>query len=294
MNTKGRILTSLALIAGLGFSSQLATASHACKGFLPENNLNIPVGTMNGGGITEEQFNWVLDKLEATFKADVERVGDKLSINRLWSNGTVNASAQRMGKTQVLNMYGGLARHQETNLEGFAIVACHEFGHHNGGAPKMGGWFSPGWATNEGGSDYYATLKCMRRLFADEDNAAALDGIEIDPFAREACETAFTDIVEVNICLRSALGGQSVANLFHALGGYRGEKPSFTTPDPSVVRKTDNSHPASQCRLDTYFQGAICAVAVNNQLSNDDYKEGSCYTGRDSSGTRPLCWFKPD
>lgn len=294
MNTTNRILACLALIAGLGFSSQLATAGYACNGFLPENNLNIPVGTMNGGGITEEQFNWVLDKLDATFRADVERAGDKLSINRLWSNGTVNASAQRMGSTQVINMYGGLARHTETNLEGFAIVACHEFGHHNGGAPKNRGWFSPGWATNEGGSDYYSTLKCMRRLFADEDNAAALVGIEIDPVARLACETSFTEVVDINICLRSALGGQSIANLFFALDGGRGTKPTFGTPDTKVVSKTNNSHPAPQCRLDTYFQGALCAAPVGDQVSNDDYKAGSCYASRDTVGLRSPCWFKPE
>jgi len=70
--------------------------------------------------------------------------------------------------------------------------------------------------------------------------------------------------------------------------------PDFTTPDPSVVSKMDDAHPATQCRLDTYFEGALCDKDVNGELSNKDYKTGTCTQAAGYTfGYRPLCWFKP-
>lgn len=287
-----RALAGVALIATLGFTHKTASESLTlCSGFVPENDLNIPVGVFTVGGITEQQFNEVLDRLERLYRADVEAMGDRLKINRLWNDGTVNASAQRSGTTQILNMYGGLARHPATNVEGFALVACHEYGHHNAGAPKMQGWFGS-WATNEGGSDYFASLKCLRRFFAEDDNAAILKDLDLDPVAEAACAAQFADEQDRLICLRTSLAGQSVANLFQALR-KEPSAPTFGTPDKSEVTRTDDKHPGTQCRLDTYFAGMLCVAKENENLSNTDYKAGSCYTPRDDAGVRPRCWFAP-
>lgn len=291
--TLRRALAVVALAATVGFTHQTATDfKTACAGFLPENNMKIPVGIFTVGGITEEQFNMVIDRIEKIYTKDVEAMGDRLKINRLWNDPTVNASAQRSGRTQILNMYGGLARHPATNIEGFALVACHEYGHHNGGAPKMKGW-SGSWATNEGGSDYFASLKCLRRFFAEDDNAAILKDLELDPTAEAACTAQFPDEQDRLICLRTSLAGQSVANLFQAL---RKEvtPPTFGTPDKKEVTRTNDSHPATQCRLDTYFAGMLCVAKENEALSNTDYKAGSCYAPRDVAGVRPRCWFAPN
>ncbi|WP_374035732.1 hypothetical protein ACES2I_08595 [Bdellovibrio bacteriovorus] len=292
--TLRRALAVVALVATVGFTHQTATSESVtlCSGFVPENNLYIPAGVFTVGGITEQQFNMVLDRLERLFAKDVEAMGDRLKINRLWNDGTVNASAQRSGNTQVLNMYGGLARHAATNIEGFALVACHEFGHHNGGAPKMQSWFGGAWATNEGGSDYYASLKCLRRFFAEDDNAAILKDLDLDPTAEAACTAQFPDEQDRLICLRTSLAGQSVANLFQALRKET-SAPTFGTPDKSVVSRTDDRHPATQCRLDTYFAGMLCVAKESEKLSNSDYKSGSCYAPRDTAGVRPRCWFAP-
>lgn len=288
----GRGLAAVALVATMGFAHKTATEpKELCSGFVPENNLYIPVGTWTVGGITEKQFNDVLDRVEKIYKSDVERAGDKLKINRLWTDGTVNASAQRSGNTQVLNMYGGLARHTATTIEGFALVACHEFGHHNGGAPKIGGGFS-GWATNEGGADYFATLKCLRRFFAEDDNAAILKDLDLDPVASVGCEAQFPNEQDRLICLRTSLAGQSVANLFQALR-KEGTAPNFGTPDKSEVSRMYDQHPQTQCRLDTYFAGMLCVAKESETVSNSDYKVGTCYTPRDVAGARPRCWFYP-
>lgn len=292
--TLRRALAVVALVATVGFTNQTATkeVSEMCAGFVPENNLNIPVGLFTVGGITEQQFNQVIDRMEKLYTKDVEAMGDRLKINRLWSDGTVNASAQRSGNTQVVNMYGGLARHPATTIEGFALVICHEYGHHNGGAPKMQSWFGGAWATNEGGSDYFAGLKCLRRFFAEDDNAAILKDLELDPVAEAACTAQFPEEQDRLICLRTSLAGQSVANLFQALRKET-TPPTFGTPDKKEVTRTDDRHPATQCRLDTYFAGSLCVAKENEKLSNSDYKAGSCYTPRDAVGARPRCWFAP-
>ncbi len=289
--TLRRALAVVALIATLGFTHQATHNHELCHGFVPENDMYIPTGVFTAGGITEQQFNDVLDRLERIYRPEVEAAGDRLKINRLWNDGTVNASAQRSGNTQILNMYGGLARHQATNIEGFALVACHEYGHHNGGAPKIAGWFNT-WATNEGGSDYFATLKCLRRFFAEDDNAAILKDLDLDPVAVAGCESQFTDVKDQLICLRSSLAGQSVANLFQDLR-KEPTAPNFGTPDKKEVARTDDKHPATQCRLDTYLAGMLCVAKETEKLSNSDYKEGSCYAPRDVAGVRPRCWFAP-
>jgi hypothetical protein len=293
-STLSRLIAAAALLATVGFANATSTDFRTlCAGFLPENTMNIPVGLFATGGLTEEQFNQVLDRVERIFHDDVTKLGDTLTIRRNWTDGTVNASAMRSGNTEILNMYGGLARHPAVTIEGFALVACHEYGHHHGGAPKMGGWFGNDWATNEGGADYYAALKCLRRFFAEDDNAAILATATVDPVAETACRSQFTDEKDQLICMRTSLAGQSVADLFFAM--KKETTPArYSTPDKSVVSRTNDDHPATQCRLDTMFAGLQCAVAVGDALSDDDYQTGACFAPRDAVGFRPRCWFAPN
>jgi hypothetical protein len=290
--TLRRGLAVVALIATVGFTFNTERTEEGCHGFVPENSMYIPVGLFQTGGITQEQFMMVMDRMEKIYTPEITAAGDKLKINRLWTDGTVNASAQRQGNTRILNMYGGLARHKTIGVEGMALVACHEMGHHNAGAPKIDSWYGGAWASNEGASDYFASLKCLRLFFAEDDNAAIVAGLTIDPVAKAACETQYHNTADQLICQRISEAGQQVANLFMDLSKDK-VAPKFDTPDKTVVRRTDDSHPKTQCRLDTYFQGALCPVAVSDRLSDTDYKQGSCYAPRDAVGTRPLCWFFP-
>ncbi len=263
-----------------------------CEGFLPKNNLKIPVGRFSTGGITQAQFNQVMDRIQRLFEGDVKAAGGTLQINRLWTDATVNASATQSGGVWTLNMYGGLARHPATTIEGMALVACHELGHHLGGAPKISGWGSE-WASNEGEADYFATLKCLRTYFAEDDNRTILASTSLDPLIKSTCEKQYTDEKDQLVCGRMSLGGLSVARLFQALTKDP-TPPMYSTPDTSQVTYTNDDHPETQCRLDTYFAGMSCAVSVGAKLSATDYREGSCYTPRDTIGFRPRCWFNPD
>jgi hypothetical protein len=261
-----------------------------CQGIIEENDMQIPISPRNTGGISEADFNKVLDTVNSYYKPIIDRQGGNLNIRRLWSNNTVNASAQRSGDEYVINMYGGLARHPAITKDGFMLVACHEMGHHIGGAPKSG-WF--GWASNEGQSDYFANLKCLRALFTDQENADFVANTEIPAQVQTDCQEAFQTQVDENQCMRAAMAGLSVSLLFKSVR-KESEDPKFNTPDPEHVRETQDDHPATQCRLDTYFQGALCTKNLSEGLDDENPAIGTCEYGHQfTSGLRPLCWYKP-
>jgi hypothetical protein len=260
-------------------------------GFLPENDLYVGVDSKFRTDMTEARFNEIIDRVDKHYRPIVKDLGGKLKWNRKWTDGTVNASAQRMFKTYTVNMYGGLARHELVTDDAFAMVVCHEMGHHLAGAPKVGG-FMMKWASNEGQSDYFASLKCFRRAFQDDNNVEIVNKMTIPALVEAKCEASYTDSNDQALCKRIAMGGKSLAELLGSLRGTANIK--FDTPDQGVVSTTNNKHPAAQCRLDTYFQGALCDKRISDELSNKDPKAGTC--NRDegyTDGVRPLCWYKP-
>lgn len=298
-------MKTIAMLAGLSFAS----LAFACNqdgtggGFLPENNLYISVNDKAAGGLSEARFNAVIDKVITIYSPIVSSLGGNLSVERNWTDGTVNAYASQSGKNWKVAMFGGLARHSTITEDGFALVVCHELGHHIGGAPKKGGstgggWWggstgASSWASNEGQSDYFATLKCLRKSFLNDDNATIVSKLTIPASLSAACSKSTKGNKEdTAMCVRTSMAGMSVANLFAALG--RTKDPKFETPDTKVVSKTDDNHPAAQCRLDTYLQGSLCDINMNEDVSNTDEVKGTCHSSLGmKTGTRPLCWFKP-
>lgn len=261
-----------------------------CGGFIPPNDMYIPVddNDLSARAVESQQiFNKVLDRIQVVMAPQFAKRGGRLVIRRLWSDGTVNAYAERQGSNWMISMYGGMARHPSMNEEGFAIIACHESGHHLGGAPII----PRQWASNEGESDYFATSKCMRYYFEGQDNEAWVrTGPRLDTLATNRCLQQFSSREEQLICMRIAYGSQSLAGVLASLG--RSATPKFGTPDRTVVRTTNHNHPAAQCRLDTYFNGATCKVDKSIELSYSNTRTGACNQGTDQYGWRPQCWFR--
>lgn len=284
---------------GLLFASLVAAVpAMACtqdgkKGFVPDNNLKISAFTKRTGGITEQQFNAIIDKYESIYAPIIKTFGGDLTVVRNWTDPTVNAYAQQSGKDWKVSMFGGLARHETITEDGFALVVCHEIGHHIGGAPKkVSPWSNP-WASNEGQADYFATLKCLRRGWELDNNEEIVRNMTVPEALQKACSAQHLWNQEYFMCIRGGMAGMSVAKLFQALREATVE-PKFDTPDPKVVTKTDDAHPAYQCRLDTYFQGALCDVSFHEDVSNSSEVNGTCHgTLGHTKGLRPLCWFKP-
>ncbi len=282
-------------VAGNGYTCTV----DGSEGFLPENDMYIPTNAKSVSTVDEATFNSVIDKVETLYAPVIASAGAKLSVVRNWTDGTVNAYASRSGSTWVVQMFGGLARHETITADGLALVVCHELGHHIGGAPKKGaggGWWGGGassWASNEGQSDYFANLKCLRKVWLNDDNAAIVRAMEVPETLSAACANAFRNADESAICVRGGMAGMSVAKLFQALRNAP-TAPAFDTPDRGVVTRTNDAHPAYQCRLDTYFQGSLCEVADNVDVSDSDEKAGTCHPASGHTiGARPLCWFKP-
>ncbi len=286
----GLLLASLALAV-----PSIACTPDAKEGFVPKNNLKIPVNAIRkNGGISEAQFQKVIDKFEELYAPIVKSFGADLQVERNWTDETVNAYAQQMGKTWKVSMFGGLARHETITEDGFALVVCHELGHHIGGAPKkVSPWSSP-WASNEGQADYFATLKCLRRGWENDNNESIVRAMKSVPKSlTRACGQAHVFNQDYWVCIRGGMAGMSVSKLFQALRNATVD-PKFDTPDTRVVTKTDDNHPAYQCRLDTYFQGALCDASWHEDVSASNEVNGTCHgsTGH-TRGIRPLCWFKP-
>lgn len=282
------------MVTVLGLTTNaLACDEHGTTGFLPENKMNIPVGLKSTGGITEAQFNDVITKVENLYKDEITKAGGKLIVLRNWTDGTVNAYAMQNGSDWTVAMFGGLARHAQVTADGFAVVMCHELGHHIGGAPKKDDRWGMGksWATNEGQADYFGTMKCLRKVFQADNNVQVVAKMKIPALVTAQCSNVYKNSEEIAICQRSAMAGYSVGRLFNDLSGDG--VVDFSKPDVKVVKTTDHNHPASQCRLDTYFQASLCDKALSDQVSQTDEFAGVCATRNgDSIGIRPSCWYK--
>lgn len=284
---KKRILSAVAALS-LTVSASYACDIHGKSGFAPENNMRISQWDKASNGMTEERFLAIVKSVSDIYAPIVKSKGGTLSMNNRWTDDTVNASAQQIGKTWVVNMYGGLARHPLTSDDGFALVVCHELGHHIGGAPRKGS----SWASNEGQADYFGSMKCLRRVLEKEDNITYVSKMTVDAEATRICEATYKNAGEVALCQRIAMAGKSLGSLLGDLGGNSNVK--FHTPDTSVVKRTNDAHPAAQCRLDTYFQGILCDKSYDQDVDNKDPIIGTCIK-KDGYlvGSRPLCWYKP-
>lgn len=279
----------------------LGVTSWAQASILPPNNLHLEDNLNMIANMTEEEFRAIIDGVVQHYEAPAAEQKAVIKVNADWSNSTVNASAQQMGKSWIINMYGGLARRQEVTPDGFAMVVCHELGHHFAGFPLKGS----SWASNEGQSDYFATQSCARRVWADQKELNAEFRTQVGEFEKNKCDDTFEAQEDRDLCYRTAAAGYSLANLLSKLGNS--PTPAFDTPDTKVVSRTNGNHPAAQCRLDTYLQGALCGKVFDplvipgkkhrrGQGSLEAEQEAAKYSCTEldalEQGLRPTCWYR--
>lgn len=274
----------------------VSTAASAFEGqrtFMPANNLHLEE---LDGGITEAQFNSVIDRTIAIYGPIIAAHGATLNFSRLWNDNTVNASADQPSPSNWhVNMYGGLARRPEVTEDGFAMVVCHELGHHIAGFPYV-----QQWAANEGQSDMHATGACATQLFATNLELAAIANESVPDDMKAKCDANHSADSAREICYRALAAGKSLADLLGALGNTG--PVNFDTPDTTVVTRTNNAHPKAQCRLDSYVAGAMCGASnwdyslipgkdLPNRNSIDAQNEAFSHSCVAGDGARPKCWF---
>lgn len=293
-----RALNSLAVVCAVltGVVGLSANAS-----ILPPNNLADQDG-FAPSNVSEEQFNAITDAIVDMWKPLAKLHGAELVAEKRWNDSTVNAYASRSGNTWTVQMFGGLARRPEITPDGFALVVCHELGHHFGGYAFKSGH----WAASEGESDYFATQVCARRIWSKskEKNQKLADSRPAH--LQNACDSVWKSEDEKNLCYRTTEAGLSLARLLGALGGET--MPTLETKDTTEVSSTVEYHPKAQCRLDTYLHGALCTASFDlkvipgargDQFTNSPESEieagkYSCMQNANFKvGFRPRCWFKP-
>lgn len=282
------------LILSIGFisTSLFCCSPDGSSGFFPPNNLVIPPGSKSAKGITEIQYNTILTKIETIYAPLIAETGHDLQLERLWKSGSVNAEAEQMNTKWVVRMFGGLARYRTMTEDAFALVACHELGHHIGGAPKYLFDENRKWATSEGQADYFASLKCLRRIWLHDDNASIVNELKISQALLKLCQTEWSDLTDQAICLRSGTAANVIGEMLAFMRRY--PSPRIERPDLSEVAENNENHNSPQCRLDTFIQGALCEKSFYEDVSYRSVVEGTCHesTGQ-TVGLRPRCWFKP-
>jgi len=303
-NKRGEIMGYF--LSRLVFISVLMTAGvSAWATFLPPNDLYKydRILSFDGTTMTETEFNQVIDKVSKALEPSVALHGASLVVERLWGTSMVNAASKQFMKTWKIYMYGGLARRPEITKDGFALVMCHEFGHHLGGYPFYS-WLGR-WAAAEGQADYFATDVCARKIWGSEPVENAKFRFNVPQTAKNKCDAIWKGDDDRNLCYRTAAAALSLADLLGVLNSQG--KPKFETPDIKVVSRTNLGYASSQCRLDTYLQGSLCAAQWNpsvipgrnhpgGQTSLGAERESAKYLCTRSSGfatgERPACWFK--
>lgn len=191
----------------------------------------------------------------------------------------------RFDTTWVVNMYGGMARQRKMTVDTMMMIACHEIGHHVGGFPRSA------WASGEGQADYYGGLKCLRKVWANEDNIAVVSKMSVPSSVNQKCLAQFTRESDAALCKRIAMAGQSLTILLADL--HREGAPNFETPSKTVVSSIELGLNPLQCRLDTIYAASICNVDPDLEVSDTDPHQGVCSRKLGTSlGARPLCWYK--
>jgi hypothetical protein len=191
------ILILLIMSTNIGFSCDILGVS----GIMPENDMYIPPGLEFNENMDEATFNKIIDRVESIYTPIIQELDFEYLIKRNWNDGTVNAFARQYGNIMEVNMFGGLARHHAITADAFALVVCHETGHHLGGLPKKIWWGGMVmWAANEGQSDYWGTLKCLRKYFEEDNNREIMKNRTVDKTALATCNKVWSDEEDIAIC----------------------------------------------------------------------------------------------
>lgn len=274
--------------------------------FIPEQFMINAPPSLGPSNMTEDEFKAIIAKIQSTYAPIVTGHGGTLSISGEWKNEKLNAGAAQRGKSWQVMITGGLARRTELTKDGFALIVCHELGHHLGGFPIASrGPMDGTWAANEGQSDYFATQVCTRRIWKEDLAQNETFREQATPEKIQLCERAWLKYDDQNLCLRVLSATESMILTMATL--MQKPVPQFSTPDQTQVTKTNDNHPPVQCRMDTSLMGAICLADFTDQLipgkktksghtsleAEQEAAQFSCtrFSGF-VDGYRPACWFK--
>ena len=225
----------------------------------------------------------------SSFSAEIESTHHlPLDVRYSWSIDTFQALGGRLENTVEFTFYGGLLT-GEMDEDTLKVVVCHELGHVLGGYPEVPDYPYPKNSV-EGQADYFATAKCLKRVFANDDNQALMQRVELPRSITTPCGQVYHDSErDIALCQRSLW---AAVRAFQFM--YRDPGLSFDVPEATVAHETSTSYPAPQCRLDSLKAGALCPISDLIGFSFSDPSAGACraQVAEEALGARPRCWFK--
>lgn len=239
-------------------------------------------------GLNEEETSLALAKVSRTY-APILKAEQGLDLNVIskYAEPAVNGHSFTINSELRIIVNGGLARFEGLTQDALSLIVCRELGNFLGGAPLR----EHQDMSTYGQTEYFATLKCFRKVFSSEDNSKVMKNVAVPAVVMKACRNSFTNPEEAALCKRASMAAKVVAEIVAKITGR--EVPRFETPDLTRVRVTNPNQSTLQCRLDTFFAGAICNSNVDDKVSPNDTVSGSCHRSLGHTvGLRPACWFK--
>ncbi len=245
--------------------------------------------------VDEESFSYIIDTISGLYARAFADHEKQLVVKRQWREQREGAVSwlmeeydreeEQINQIREIELDGGLARHPMLNRDAYAMVICHEIGHHLGGAPRALGYSS------EGQADYFAATKCMKLYlkvtrYPQHQTEAVPEDLEA------SCVANYRNADERSVCRRNILAGLTLSRWF----AYAREmEPTELTARDTRQRPTTLIHgyPGPQCRLDTFIAGALCPVDENAPFSDNSSRTGACSRGAGyDEEARPRCWFR--
>ncbi len=245
--------------------------------------------------VTAKDYASVFNHVKKVYTPIFKKAGFQLLLESNWKDKSLKAFAtakKANKKRRKIYVSGGHARLSFYTKETLYVTLCHEIGHHLGGYPIIP---KHEWgASSEGQSDYYATSKCMKILFANDDvqNALVASSEFVPQFVKNDCTKQFILEKDQNLCVRLAMASEAGVKTLGPIWatGYG----DLNDRDDSVIDKMDYEHPENSCRLQTMYQGALCNADPKVSFSRKEELTGACHPSNGNElGARPFCWFLP-
>ncbi len=163
----------------------------------------------------------------------------------------------------------GVDLHRDPDMTPDAYIAmlCHEVGHLLGGKPYSKNTLkpSPEWvsttpSSSEGQSDYFSSLRCMKKVFS-KNTSTSVAVFGVTPKIRNLCVRQYSKILDQIICQRSIKAGFDLMSYISAIYTRFGKTADFIKLDMDASEGSGLSvgrmYPTLQCRYDTILAGAL-------------------------------------
>lgn len=227
----------------------------------------------------------ILRDFSKIFEPEFKAKNQKLVLLNDWDDPMINALAYQNLPVASVDILGGMSRHPKMTFNALKGILCHEIGHHLGGTPYKE-IPDAAWMSAEAQSDYYMTLNCLRKIYANEKFSLPHS---LPQSLGQKCDEYFNSVQERNICKKSIQASYEMIQVFHHVfqeAGVVVPQPSLNSRDHLQVSLiTRDGYPSLQCRLDTMIEGALC----NKECQKYALEPNLVIVPL--SGHRPSCWF---